>query len=126
MTMWSYTDYKLYTITNIMADNQVKPLKNKEAVDDFRVAGVVVVFGVKVALHAVTHAAQPSISLAPAKWSITHRMPNIHSRTQGGALASFAHASAAFATILEFVFTGWLFNTSHGIAFSWSQPLPTQ
>ena len=67
---------------------------------------VVVVGGAKVALQALTHVAQPVVALAPAKWSITHRMPGMHSRTQAGELASLLHAFLAFTTFLPSVLTG--------------------
>jgi len=67
---------------------------------------VVVVGGAKVALQALTHVSQPVVTLAPAKWSTTHRMPGMHSRTQAGELAALLHAFFAFATFLAFVLTG--------------------
>ena len=71
------------------------------------VVGVdVVIDGAKVALHVLTHVVQPVVALAPAKWSITHRMPGMHSRTQAGELASLLHAFLAFTTFLPSVLTG--------------------
>ena len=66
----------------------------------------VVIDAAKVALQVLTHVAQPVVALAPAKWSITHRMPGMHSRTQAGELASLLHAFLAFTTFLPSVLTG--------------------